>query len=287
MKYDPTRKALYKPETGRPLDPALFAARPDALAAELARFAYWKFENGHDELARALSGHGLEWAAGFVDAATNTQAFACHDGAGTAYVAFRGTQSDDLRDLLTDLQAWPTGSFGPGMAHAGFVQAYCGKTNGSGNPVRPNIREWIAQAVPTRLVLTGHSLGAALATLCAIDNPSAELVTIGSPRVGNGDFAAAFAGRKIRRYVDCCDVVTTVPPPVGHKHVGELFYIDRHGAVHRPPPNALEMLDDQAKANLEYVPLALGRLGTVEARNFADHAPINYISAMLGIRQPI
>jgi triacylglycerol lipase len=71
-----------------------------------------------------------------------------------------------------------------------------------------------------RLMITGHSLGGALATLCAIDVAAnskfhAPIVyTIGSPRVGDAAFCNAF-NRKVKyswRIYNEVDLVTRVPP---------------------------------------------------------------------------
>lgn len=288
MQYDASREALYSPEKDESvLDPGWFSGKPYALVAQLARLAYWRFEHDPGPLSHILAGHGLEWTKAFVDVAADTQAFACRDGAGTVYVSFRGTQSDNLVEPVNNLKAWRLDWDGPGKIHSGFGDAYCGKAGSAGVPVRGQIREWLAATGPARIVMTGHSLGGALATLCAIDHPGAELVTFGSPRVGNMEFAAAFAGRNARRYVDCCDVVTTVPPPGLYKHVGDVFYIDRDGKVLHPQPGFVDLQFDQAQARLQYVPLAVDSWSTVKLRDFADHAPINYVTALLGIREPI
>jgi hypothetical protein len=62
------------------------------------------------------------------------------------------------------------------------------------------------------LLVTGHSLGAALATLAAVGARDATLVTFGSPLVGDRKFGDLLARRSIHRFVDCCDVVARVPP---------------------------------------------------------------------------
>jgi pimeloyl-ACP methyl ester carboxylesterase len=154
--------------------------------------------------------------------------------------------------------------------------------------MRAALRQWVGQAGSKRIVASGHSLGAALATLFASDHGEAELVTIGSPRVGTRAFAQTFGERTVRRYVDCCDVVTTVPPAwIWFSHTQGEIYIDHAGKVRQPPIGAFDRLADQAAAKLEYVQLALGSWDTVKVRDLADHAPVNYVSAMLGIRQPI
>lgn len=95
----------------------------------------------------------------------------------------------------------------------------------------------------TNVVCVGHSLGGALATLCAkwcrdVAFPDATIgcVTIGSPRVGNIAFAEDFNNRVVDglnyRVVNKCDVVPAVPnllsyPSFGsaYKHVGKPIYL--------------------------------------------------------------
>jgi predicted lipase len=93
------------------------------------------------------------------------------------------------------------------------------------------------------LYLTGHSLGAALATLCAQrlatgrGYPIQSLYTFGSPRVGNPEFAAQYQtrlGPRTYRLVNNEDLVTRVPPrSVGYEHIGEMVYIDDAGKRQR------------------------------------------------------
>ena len=80
------------------------------------------------------------------------------------------------------------------------------------------------------LVVTGHSLGAALATMFVLENAvvgqlhTPGVYTFASPRVGNGAFAGAY-GMLDRietwRIVNAPDVVPNTPPDVlGYTHVG-------------------------------------------------------------------
>src|SRR5262249_58747833 len=99
----------------------------------------------------------------------------------------------------------------------------------------------------TRVFFTGHSLGAALATLAAHRYPhTAGVYTFGSPRVGNHAFVASFNARMAQRsfrYVNDHDIVAQVPPellalPFGlYAHVDELPRLNEHGHIAtRGPP---------------------------------------------------
>ncbi|MGH3783017.1 MAG: hypothetical protein ACRDRO_20940 [Pseudonocardiaceae bacterium] len=90
------------------------------------------------------------------------------------------------------------------------------------------------------------------------------------------------------RYVDCCDLVAKIPPTeflgfqMRYEHVGVLHYIDRHGAiVLSPSEEAIE--DDQREASWTYDKYAVVK-NNVPARALADHAPINYVSAVMELR---
>ena len=83
-----------------------------------------------------------------------------------------------------------------------------------------------------KIWMTGHSLGAALATLAADRYGNVQGVyTFGSPRVGDGAFKKNFEVEAYR-IVNNKDIVTRVPPPGRYKHVGDIKFIDADGNIH-------------------------------------------------------
>ncbi|HYW15357.1 MAG TPA: lipase family protein [Allosphingosinicella sp.] len=297
-RYDPSLQALLHPEERHPL--GLYSAGDDwpfeAVCAEFARLAYFRFETeaGRRQLSTALEQAGFGAPACFrsdVPSSGNwfrrklhalrdrdAQAFGAtsSDGALTL-LAFRGTQADRPTDLITDLSAWRTRFPKGGKVHTGFWTAY--------RQLHDQIHAWLAEMRPKRLVVTGHSLGAAMATLMAALHEEAELVTFGCPLVGNREFVSRLRPRSLR-FVGCTDMVTTVPYRfLGYAHPGELLYIDRRGVVHRPAPDATAMEQDRARAKRDYR-RAYGGAGNVPVRHFADHSPVNYVSAVAGKRPP-
>jgi len=142
------------------------------------------------------------------------------------------------------------------------------------------VQAWVksTSVQPARLLVCGHSLGAALATLASSVLQPATLITIGSPRVGDAAFAQSIQSALVLRVVDCCDVVTHVPTEGPHyTHVGDLWYIDRNGMVTHAPADSV-VIADQIRARLDYGLSGLDP-DTVPTRDFADHAPINYARA--------
>lgn len=145
-------------------------------------------------------------------------------------LAFRGTES--LRDWMTDADIDLVGGPG-GRVHEGFSVAL--------NYVWRDIWKYLRECRKGRaLWITGHSLGAALATLATArlrlekDEPVNGLYTFGSPRVGDREFARNFnadfeAGAF--RYVNNNDIVTRVPfRALRYSHVGTFRYFDEYGA---------------------------------------------------------
>lgn len=278
--YDASRTALYSPERHDTLFEANQSFSPTQWAVEAARLAYYRAEESPGEAARladalALAGFGAPTF--FHDAATF--AFGSLNAAdGSALVAFRGTQPDDIRHLATNLQAqqtdWPESG---GRVHAGFSKA--------ARAVLPQILSWLTGEARehSRLILAGHSLGAALATLAATVLRPALLVTLGSPRVGDADFVAALAEVHVIRLVDGCDVVTQLPPALSfYAHAGALTYITciDGRCVEDPAPSLIE--SDRAEGRGRYAAEHAWKAGSVLLRELADHAPINYARAFFG-----
>jgi hypothetical protein len=281
--YDASKDALYHPEHADTLFHCGFDYSAEQLCVECSRLAYIRFETGEQEMSRlstALVCAGFQQYETFLDAQSDSQAFAAaHPKAELVLVAFRGTQGDKITDLATDLRA----SVGPwtekgGMVHDGFARAFRG--------IRGQIEQWLTnQACPT-LILTGHSLGAALATLAAsVWNP-AQLVTFGSPRVGNADFASTVTGCSVSRFVNCCDVVTHLAPESEwYTHAGERRYIDREGSLAGCTSDG-DAEEDQLVARAEYVRDYAWHVDSVPVRDLADHAPINYVRAFWSAGMP-
>ena len=133
-------------------------------------------------------------------------------------LAFRGTES--VRDWLTDLDVRQVDG-----VHEGFNTAL--------DYVWDDIEGLDLNG--KLLFLTGHSLGAALATLAASRLGFGTLYTFGSPRVGDEDFVERFNFEHIcYRFVNNNDVVTRVPM-LGYEHVGSLRYFTSTGKMWAEP----------------------------------------------------
>jgi len=283
MRYDPSRSALLHPEQRPPLGPN-WPWNEAAIFAECARLAYIRFENNSEAsgtLRNALADFGYGKFAGFSfhgekvgKSRFDTQAYAVLSAARTALVVFRGTQPDSIRDLAADASFLPTRWAGKGRVHNGFWASL--------KEALSPILVWLEKEQPSRLIVIGHSLGAAQATLLAGLRQESELVTFGSPLVGDSDFVASFSGRKMERYVDCLDLVTRVPPVI-YRHLDGLRYIDRHGKVYYGGLNAVDGIVERLAAWASFLPLMFHR-DSCWLRDLADHAPINYVSAILGVR---
>jgi hypothetical protein len=188
-------------------------------------------------------------------------------------LVFRGTEAEDPTDLATDAKAWLTRWEHGGRVHQGFAKAL--------RIAWPTIQQLLERVEPN-LFFTGHSLGAALATLAASKHPPTKVYTFGSPLVGDAAFTNTLAGVDVQRYVDCCDIVCCVPPEVfGFQHIGIVQYIDCDGA-RKTQPTAIEVFEDQVRGREQYVLRYTWQIGNIPERGLADHAPVNYVSGITG-----
>ena len=287
--YDRSATGLLHPGRATDFFPLGGNASDAGLCAEMARVAYVKFEEG-GAARRSFESVYLP-RVGFRlvgDPFTKggTQGFVAdgetRDGGPVRVVAFRGTEPDDWRDILTDVDFRETAWDG-GWVHRGFARAF--------SRVSARVLAAIDDAGPARRVfVTGHSLGAALATLTASLRPGVLLFTFGSPRVGDTGFAR-LVGPRHARFVDHLDAVTRVPPAgaLDYTHAGAGYFIEADGGVSGPLADD-EIVRRQRLAGCAELSVAdlFDRLrrGDVALRDLTDHAPINYSSAVLGIRSP-
>lgn len=189
-------------------------------------------------------------------------------------IAFRGTEPTSVADVVTDLQAHLVPFPGEGRVHAGFLAAL--------DSVWGQVRDLLYQSPNgTPIYLTGHSLGAALATLAAhrlsgrVDVAQIppwrrveRLCTFGSPRVGDALFVAGLDQVSVRRHVNACDIVARRPwllALLGYRHVGDVRYHSDGAGIWRSP-NALLVAIDRLRA--------WRRDGLI--RSLGDHAMARY-----------
>ena len=263
--YPGRREGFFSP---KPLSDA-------ALCAEMARLAYCRKEPefGFDqERIRKVLGYIEFTPFTFLESQGAHCFLAVGDDAlksgKLAVVSFRGTDIKDRRDLYYDVDAILETWNGPGKVHKGFATAL--------EVVRSRLEEAIRAVGECRMLYTGHSLGAAMATLMAGVGRPGTLYTFGCPRVGNAAFVEALKDIESYRYVDCCDAVARVPPEIRYRELGVPYYIQRDRQVTINPGEKL-MRRDRFLGFVDYVARYALRRGNEICREFADHAPINYI----------
>jgi len=149
-------------------------------------------------------------------------------------IACRGTQPTEFNDIKADLNAIPVISETVSRVHKGFKKEV--------DELWPMIREDLTPKVlgKRKVWVTGHSLGAAMATIvaarCTLDETLAdtvvgELYTYGSPRVGWNKYCKSLPVPHFR-WRNNNDIVTTVPLAImGYRHHGMSCYINAYGLV--------------------------------------------------------
>nr|WRJ69693.1 class 3 lipase [Oceanusvirus sp.] len=185
----------------------------------------------------------------------------------TVFVAFRGTDSN--RDALIDVSlvkkelVFMKDNAEGVKVHSGFRQQFLG----SGEFVR----EYLATRPDReRVMVTGHSLGGALATLCSAmlkdedGEEKVQCIVFGCPRTGNWKFADEVDKLlSLERVVVGADPVSDTPSRIRWKHAGlKTHYLDARRVVcaRRDPwfnalklPNPLRLSDHSMSGYIDAV----------------------------------
>ena len=114
------------------------------------------------------------------------------------------------------------------LVHTGFKVAW--------DEIRDEVFEAVASAKQQnpdfKIVVTGHSLGGALATLASgylrKANYALDMFTYGAPRVGNQAFASFITSQKGREYriTHLDDIVPKLPPMIlGYRHTSPEYWL--------------------------------------------------------------
>jgi len=221
-----------------PIKRAAYSDRTAWVMASMAQLVYEHFEDGgntRELLLTKLNGGGFNLLGEFNAPETDTQAFLVANK-DYAVLAFRGTEVSKKTDIKTDAEAMKVSTI-EGKVHKGFIDAY--------KSVEDQVLAGIKKIGSLPLYITGHSLGAALATVATqhlerdhiLRDQIAACYTFGSPRVGNREFDRDFKSA-IYRVVNTTDIVTVVPLlAMGYVHVGDVRFLEHDmGDIRRGIP---------------------------------------------------
>ena len=185
-------------------------------------------------------------------------------------IACRGTEPNEWNDIQADANARSVVADTVGRVHRGFKKEV--------DDLWPMIEAALRDNQHT-LYFCGHSLGAAMATICAgrcflshVPSNPLELFTYGSPRVGDKRYIN-YVKLDHYRFVHNNDIVTRVPPAfLGYRHSGDEVYFDRNGRIRKL--GAVSKRRDKLRGFLR----GLRRL---RIDHFSDHSIHGYIDAIL------
>lgn len=241
------------------------AAYNDRVAVWMARCAQLCYENP-TTISTYLQQNGFTRVCFFYG--DSTSCYLAEHASDFAVLAFRGTQAADFKDVWTDLSvikrpmpeyAAPPAVNGnkepAGAVHGGFLSAlnevcrvHVVPTADTSIEIQSYGKSEIRDAVSaardrgSRLYITGHSLGGALATLAAYrlqrEFAVTAVYTIGSPRVASKTFAkrnpldgqpsaqppSNHPAPNYYRIVHQQDIVTHIPL-IGYQHVGREHHL--------------------------------------------------------------
>ena len=172
----------------------------------------------------------------------NAQAYLLKNSDGIHVLSFRGTEVTEPSDILADLKSGKNIEAVGGKIHVGF--------KGEINKLWPTIEKAVANI--DDLYVTGHSLGAAMATIASgrMQSKVVALVTFGSPRVGNTEYVNSLTFTHYRVQNNCDDVTKVPFKLMGFAHYGTHKYLNYHGSFRNLTPwqQVKDMVRSRARA---------------------------------------
>lgn len=160
-------------------------------------------------------------------------------GTRTLVLAFRSTATpaEVGRDLDLAQKGYPD-PLGDAKVHQGFLKTW--------EDHRDLVMQCVADEDPEQIYVTGHSLGAAVATLASFELAqlhTVECYQFGCPRVGNPEFDTLIRAQPrltLWRVVNATDIIAMLPPEVTpnitdeavsnwiYKHAGQSYEFSRN-----------------------------------------------------------
>lgn len=202
----------------------------------------------------------------FGNAGIDTQAFVLKKD-DTVFVVFKGTEK--TWDWIVNLYLKFTNDMKVGSYHSGFMLA----SRLSFDEVGTHFISVLKAYPNSKVVLTGHSLGGAMATMYAYilkkDHPSIEIesvVTFGQPRCGNFKFTDYLNSLKLdyKRFVNKGDYIADVPIPFRRglwSHSGTGFVLSDSAML-------LESVNYESTISFHYLTPLIAIYQLLKSKNF-------------------
>jgi pimeloyl-ACP methyl ester carboxylesterase len=205
------------------------------------------------------------------------------------FIVIRGTRAGESTDWKANLAFELTADARlAGRVHAGFLKLV--DQSGFARTLETVVD--MARRDGKRLVLAGHSLGGALATLAAslvdFELRPDRMMTFGQPQVGDRDFAESFPHDLLDRFVLGRDLVTQLPlPPFpfsfltpSYRHVGRVRHLPGDGSIRErePPGLLLDVVRALATSSASDDPFR-----RLFSESLHDHSMLGYLEALKAV----
>eukprot|EP01080_Neovahlkampfia_damariscottae_P012217 gene12217-5803_t len=221
--------------------------------------------------------------------------FALSEEYGTVVCAVRGTEFNKTDRKLETLKGWianlyaslvdfPFPRNSKTKVHKGFYDQYINCSE----EVEKQMEQYLKMGF--RVVMTGHSQGASVATIMAAHigfkfpeyKKQMQLITFGSPKVGNYDFAdfVDTTYPEAKRFVtklNIEDYITTTPPSfLGFVHLGKPHYVNANKkwmGNPNPIPGISYQSDVEYRSTLEGFLIHFQQVymdGILESKNYVE-----------------
>ena len=194
----------------------------------------------------------------------------------TTFVGFRGSaNTQNWIDNLHVAQIQPYDNTNISV-EKGFYNLFMSLEN----DIIEEINDVSTKYKTSKLLITGHSLGGALSTLLAFDllyvrnsDMAIQLITFGSPRVGNEDFVSIFNNYPIysNRVTHYYDIVPHIPQEfLKYRHVSQEIWYNEDN-------NQYKLCNDQDNTE---DPSCSDSCSPIHCTSTSDHA--NYLNISMG-----
>lgn len=155
-----------------------------------------------------------------------------------------------------------------GCVHAGFLREF--------EAIQGDVFDYILSNPKRTVRISGHSMGGAIATLLAVelakDGFQVELVTLGSPRVGDAEFRKTYGALTNIDHVRVVHNFDAIPrlPKFTYEHVCDPLHLDLDGRV----IGAARGLPRKLWTEAEII------MSIFRGRGLRDHGVIGYLVAL-------